>query len=165
MYCCDSPWLFAILRLCFAKYTFFFNEYFIPNLVIIVDTSIILALIATISQWLLVLSNLDASQPQTEWWWACLIRNYTWWGFKYCMISRANCPCCIVKKDIKVIGVTDLAISISAVCSICPRTWCKHYYIAFTYTVWLAEVFKVQFNSLALSYIKWQHRGYLHNQV
>ncbi len=44
-------------RLFFAEYAFFFNEYLISNFVSVVNVSIILVLIATISQWLPVLFN------------------------------------------------------------------------------------------------------------
>ena len=52
MNCCDSPWLFAVVGLCFAEDTFFFNQYFISNLVIIVNLFSVFSLIATIGQYL-----------------------------------------------------------------------------------------------------------------
>jgi hypothetical protein len=55
MNCCDSPWLFALVGLCFAEDTFFYHQYFISNLVIIVNTFSVLVLIATISQRLPIL--------------------------------------------------------------------------------------------------------------
>ncbi len=73
-------------------------------------------------------------------------------------------------------GVTESAISDSAVHSICPSTWCTHSNIPFAcgfltvvglrlipydshrYSKW-------SLNSLPLLYIKWCHCGYLHNQV
>jgi hypothetical protein len=50
MNCCDSPWLFVIVGLCFAEDTFFITSIFISDLVIIVNVLSILALIATIRQ-------------------------------------------------------------------------------------------------------------------
>ncbi len=74
------------------------------------------------------------------------------------------------------LGVTDSARSISAVCSICLRTWCMRSNIAFVCgfltTVGLGFIpynlhrySKCSLNSFLLAYIEWQHRGYLHNQV
>ncbi len=72
--------------------------------------------------------------------------------------------------------VTESTISNSAVRSICPSTWCTHSNIPFA-RGFLAVVglrlipydshrySKCSLNSLSLSYIKWQHCGYLHNQV
>jgi hypothetical protein len=45
MNCCYSPWLLAILRLCFAENTFFLNEYFISDFRIVVNALIVLALV------------------------------------------------------------------------------------------------------------------------
>jgi hypothetical protein len=75
--CCESPWLFAIFRLCFAEYTFFFIKIFILYFVIIVNASIILALVATISQLLPVLSNFMPVSPK---------RN-----FKEHILSKTDC--------------------------------------------------------------------------
>jgi hypothetical protein len=47
---CDSPWLFAVVGLGLTEDTFFYHKYFTPDLVIIVNTFSVLALIATISQ-------------------------------------------------------------------------------------------------------------------
>ncbi len=71
---------------------------------------------------------------------------------------------------------TDLTISISAVHSICPITWCTCSNIAFACgfltVVGLCltpyeshRCSKCNLNSLPLSYIKYLQRGYLHNQV
>jgi hypothetical protein len=50
MNCRDGPWLFVKFGLRFAEDTVFSNEYFISNLVIIVDASFVLALlVGTIS--------------------------------------------------------------------------------------------------------------------
>jgi hypothetical protein len=46
----DSPWLFAMCGLYFAENTFINQQYFISNLVIIVNTFSVLTLIATIGQ-------------------------------------------------------------------------------------------------------------------
>ncbi len=73
-------------------------------------------------------------------------------------------------------GVTELAISNSAVHSICPSTWCTWsnmpFACGFLIVVGLCLIpydshrySKCSLNSLPLSYIKWRHRGYLHNQV
>ncbi len=72
--------------------------------------------------------------------------------------------------------VTDLAISISAVRSICLMTWCTHSNVAFAWGFLtmvglcfipydLHRYLKCSFNSLPLLYIMWQHHVYLHNQV
>ncbi len=125
MNCCDSPWLIAILGLCFAKDTPFHHWYFISDFVIIVNVSSVFVLIATISQWLPVCSNfLPVSHKQNVKKHVLSKNGCTWWGFKYCVIGRAHCPCSVVKKNIDIIGGNWLAISISAVRSICPRTWC-----------------------------------------
>jgi hypothetical protein len=50
MNCSDSPWLFAIHRLCFADDTFIYQQYFITDLVSLVNTFSVLALIALIGQ-------------------------------------------------------------------------------------------------------------------
>ncbi len=90
-------------------------------------------LIATISQWLSVFSNFVPISYKRNVKEHVLSKNgCARWGFKYCLIGGANCPYRIVKKDIDIIGVTYLAISISAVRSICLRTWCTRSNIAFT---------------------------------
>ncbi len=72
--------------------------------------------------------------------------------------------------------VTELAISNSAVRSICPSTWCTRsntpFARGFLTVVGLHVILydshrysKWSLNSLPLSYIKWRHRGYFHNQV
>jgi hypothetical protein len=74
------------------------------------------------------------------------------------------------------LGVTESAISNSAVRSICTSTWCTHSNIPFAHGfLTMAGLHVIPYdshwylkwslNSLPLSYIKWQHRGYLHNQV
>ncbi len=45
-----------------------------------------------------------------------------WGGFEDCVMGGANGPCRVVKEDNDVVGVTESAILISAVCNICPRT-------------------------------------------
>ncbi len=103
--CCYSPWILAILRCCFVEDTFFLNKYFISNFMIVVNTSIVLALVAKISQWLPVFSNL---MPVSYKWnvkeHVSSKNSGAWWGFKYCMIGRANCPCHVVKENINIIG-------------------------------------------------------------
>ncbi len=80
------------------------------------------------------------------------------------------------RKTLTSSGVTESAISNSAVHSICPSTWCTHSNIplagGFLTVVGLHVIpydshrySKWSLNSLPLSYIKWRHRGYLHNQV
>jgi len=72
-------------------------------------------------------------------------------------------------------GVTQLAVSISAVRSICPRTWCTCSKIAFAcgflIVVGLCLIpyeshrySKFSLNSLPLSYTRYRHLGYLLNQ-
>ncbi len=79
-------------------------------------------------------------------------------------------------KTSKSLGVTESVISNSAVHSIYPSTWCTHSNMPFArgfLTVVGLRVIpydshrfsKCSLNSLPLSYIKWQHRRYLHNQV
>ncbi len=74
------------------------------------------------------------------------------------------------------LGVTELAISNSAVHSICPSTWCTCSNMPFAcgfltlvgkhLIPYNSHRFsKYSLNSLPLSSIKWWHRGYLHNQV
>ncbi len=74
------------------------------------------------------------------------------------------------------LGVTESAISNSAVHSICPSTWCTQSNIPFARgfltMVGLRLIpynshryLKWSLNSLPLLCIKWRHRGYLHNQV
>ncbi len=74
------------------------------------------------------------------------------------------------------LGVIESAISNSAVRSICPSTWCTRSNIPFARgflnVVGLRVIpyeshryWKCNLNSLPLLYIKWRHRGYLHNQV
>jgi hypothetical protein len=50
MNCCDSPWLFAVVGLCFAEDTYFYHLYFISDLVVIVNAFSVLVLIAMISK-------------------------------------------------------------------------------------------------------------------
>jgi hypothetical protein len=99
----------------------------------------------------------------------------TWWGFKYCMIGRANCPCHIVKKDIKVIGGNWLGhINFSCAWHLSEDlVHCSNIAFAWGFLTMVGVRFipcdsqrysKCCSNSLQLSYIKWQHHGYLTTQ-
>ncbi len=80
------------------------------------------------------------------------------------------------RKTLTSSGVTESAVSNSAVRSIWPSTWCTHSNMPFA-CVFLTVLglhvipydshryLKCSLNALPLSYIKWQHRGYLHNQM
>ncbi len=57
MYCCDSPWLFAIWALCFAEDTSLCHQNLIANFVIIVDLLAIYVCRVKISLMLPVISN------------------------------------------------------------------------------------------------------------
>ena len=48
MNCRDSPWFFTISGLCFAEDAILYNEYFVTNFIIIVDTLAIFAFGTTI---------------------------------------------------------------------------------------------------------------------
>ncbi len=50
MNCSDSPWFFAVCGLCFAEDTFINQQYFISDLVIVVNMFSVLMLIAMIGQ-------------------------------------------------------------------------------------------------------------------
>jgi hypothetical protein len=104
MYCCDSPWLFAVWAFRFAKDTFVCHQNLIANLVIIVDLLAIYACHIKISLALPVVSKfvlVGHKQNVKE----HITPKYcrTWRGFKDCVISRANGPCCVVKEDIDII--------------------------------------------------------------
>ncbi len=105
MNCSDSPWLFAVCGLCFAEDTFIYQKYSISNLVIVVNTFSPLALIATIGQWLPSFSNfVPVSYKRNVKEHVASKNGCTCGGCKYRVIGRANCPCCVVQKDINVIG-------------------------------------------------------------
>ncbi len=98
-----------------------------------------------------------ASRPQMECSRACLVKNgCAWRDFKYCMKDRANCPCCVIKKDINIIWGSwfghinfscaqhlsdDLVRAFQY--SIC--SWILNHGWLILYTIHLAQVFKVQF--------------------
>ena len=99
---------------------------------------------------------------------------HAWGGFDDCVIGGVNGPCHLVKEDINVIG-GYWAMSISAVHSICHKTWCACSNIAFAcgflIRVGLCLIpyeshryLKFNLNSLPLSYTKYQRLGYLLNQ-
>ncbi len=134
-------------------------------------------LIATISQWLPIFSYfVPVSNKRNVEEHISSKNGSTWWGFKYCMIGWANDHAVLSRKTLTSSGVTDLAISILAVRCICPRTGCTRSNIAFpcgfltmvglsAIPFDLHKYSKCSLNSFPLSYTKWQHRGYLHNQV
>ena len=73
-------------------------------------------------------------------------------------------------------GSTESAMSISEVRIIVPKTWWTHSQMAFAWGFLIVvglglmphdlhNVSKCNLNSNPLSYIKWWHHGYLHNQI
>jgi hypothetical protein len=123
MDCCDSQWLFATWAFCFAEDTFPCQQNRIANFVIIVNLLAVLACRVKISLALPIISYFvpvgyewNVEEHGTS--------KYcrAWKGFKDCVIGRLNGPCCVVKEDIDVIGLSVLAISSSAVHNICGKT-------------------------------------------
>jgi hypothetical protein len=79
------------------------------------------------------------------------------------------------RKTLTSSGATESAITISAVRSICPRTWCTRSKISFTCGFFIVvglhlkpyeshRYSKFNLNSLPLSYTRYRHLGYLLNQ-
>ncbi len=163
--------------LCFVEDTFVNHKYIITNFVIIVNTLAFSCWLPwLVSDCLLspilrqsATNGMSKSMSCPKMAAPGEALSTVWWGERmtYAALSR---------KTLMSSGVNELAISNSAVGRICPSTWCTHSNMpiacGFLTVVGLHLIpydlhrySKWSLNSLPLSYIKWRHRGYLHNPV